>query len=88
MILKVTSSDLRTQLAERLREVELTNRKIIIERHGRKIGVLVSMKDFERVWTAEGDEISGPVNPETGRRRGSLIRPGEMADWLLRRGNR
>ncbi|MGR3660972.1 MAG: type II toxin-antitoxin system Phd/YefM family antitoxin [Paracoccaceae bacterium] len=86
MFLTVTSTELRKNLAEQLREVEISDRKVIIERNGKKVGVLVSMKDFERVWQAEGDAISGPVNPASGRRRGGLIRPGEMADWLLRRG--
>ena len=74
MIERVNTADIRRDLSELLGRVGETNQKVIICRYGKPIGALVSMPDFWRIWDDEDEERSGPINPESGRRQGSLIR--------------
>ncbi len=74
MIERVNTADIRRDLSELLGRVGETNQKVIICRYGKPIGALVSMPDFWRIWEDEDEERSGPINPESGRRQGSLIR--------------
>ncbi len=72
MIFKVNITDVRPHLSELIGKVQHGEKKVVIERYGQQVAALVSMADLARIWKAEADEIAGPVDPETGRRRGGL----------------
>jgi antitoxin (DNA-binding transcriptional repressor) of toxin-antitoxin stability system len=74
MVKYVSSRDLHRQLAETLRGVEAGHGTVVVRRHEKSVVAIVSMDDLKRIWAAENDELFGPVNPETGRRRGGLVR--------------
>ncbi len=80
---RVNVTDLRPRLTELLARVEHGGDKVVVTRYGKSVAVLVSMEDFKRVWDAEEEHLLGPVNPETGRRRGGVLR---MSDALRGRG--
>ncbi len=74
MYLRVNTTQVRPRLTELLGRVEHGGEQVIIARHGKAVAVLVSMADWKRICDAEDEELYGPVNPETGRRRGGLVR--------------
>lgn len=82
MVLRVNVTDLRPRLTALLGAVEHGGKKVVIAKHGKPVAVLVSMKDFRRVWSAEDEALYGPINPETGRRRGGLM---TLKDYVLGR---
>ncbi|WP_176438425.1 type II toxin-antitoxin system Phd/YefM family antitoxin [Actibacterium lipolyticum] len=79
MVKRVNVTDLRPRLTGLLGVVEHGQERVIVMKHGRQVAAIVSMKDYARVWDAEEEELYGPINPETGRRRGALL---TMADML------
>ncbi len=84
MVIKVKLTDVRPHLSELIGQVEFGGKKVIIERFGRPTVALVSMDDLKRIWVEEDKERSGPVNPETGRRRGGLLLSPALAAGLAK----
>ncbi len=78
MIERVNTADIRRDFSVLLRRVEEAGEKVIICRYGKPAAALVAMPDLRRIWHEEDEELSGPVNPETGRRRGGLIRGDDL----------
>ncbi len=70
MFIRVNVTDVRPRLTALLGQVEHAGQRVVIARHGTPVAVIVSMADFARISTKEDEELYGPVNPETGRRRG------------------
>ena len=74
MIARIQVTDVRPRLTELLGRVENGSEKLLLTRYGKPVAALVSMADFDRVWEAEEVELSGPRDPETGRRAAPLLR--------------
>ncbi len=53
----VNLSDVRPNLTELLRRVRMYNTKVIIYSHDKKVAALVSIKDYERIWEAEEEDL-------------------------------
>lgn len=73
MFLRVNLTEVRPRLSEIMGRAEHGNTKVMILRNGKPVAALVSMKDFWRVWEAETDEIRGPKDPVTGRRKNPVV---------------
>jgi len=87
MFIRVNATDVRPHLTELLGQVEHAGKRVIIARHGKPVGVLVSMADFNRIWEHENEELYGPKHPATGRPMGATWvratgwKPGMTVRW-------
>ncbi|MFT6452629.1 MAG: PHD/YefM family antitoxin component YafN of YafNO toxin-antitoxin module [Halocynthiibacter sp.] len=82
MIHRVNMTRIRPMLSAYMGVVQNANHSVMIERHGKTIGAIVSMKDFERIQEKIYDELDGPIDPVDGRRPGrSLILPRSLMWW-------
>lgn len=82
MLIRVKSTDIRARLTALLGAVEHGGQKVILLRHGKEVAALVSMADLKRIWEAEDEELYGPRDAKTGRRRGrALILLRSVTGW-------
>ncbi|NKW72101.1 type II toxin-antitoxin system Phd/YefM family antitoxin [Rhodobacteraceae bacterium R_SAG10] len=84
MVIRVNITDVRPQLSRLVGMAEHVGKKVIIARHGKPVAALVSMADFYRIWKDEDEELYGPVDPVSGRRRGGLRLSGMLERGLAR----
>ena len=84
MVIRVNITDLRPHLSKYIGMAEHGGKKVIIARHGKPAAALVSMADFRRIWKNEDEELYGPIDPVTGRRRGGLRLSGMLERGLAR----
>ena len=54
---RIATSDAREDLAELVNEVAYGGARIILQRHGKDVGALVSLKDLERLGTRLNGKI-------------------------------
>ena len=59
---RISMTKIRPHLTEAIAHAYHHNSKIFITSHGEVVAVLVSLKDFQRIWDAEMFERFGPSN--------------------------
>lgn len=67
---RVNMRDVRANLTELIRRVQEDGQYILIDRHGKRVAVIVSPRDWERIEADLDEEFYGPRDPETGRPKG------------------
>lgn len=70
MLTKISLTRFRRDLTRLLPPVIAGETRVILWRHGKPIAALVSMADFDRIWSWGDEEVLGPADPETGKRKG------------------
>lgn len=70
MLKRVDLGQFRAQLSRLVSSVEQREQRVILWRHGAPVAALVSLEDFDRLWSWEDEEIFGPKDEETGRPMG------------------
>jgi len=70
MLTRISLTAFRREMTRLLPDVIAGRTRVIVWRHGKPIAALVSMADFDRVWSWEDEDLLGPKDPETGRRQG------------------
>ncbi len=83
MLDRLSLTRFRREITRVLPAVIAGETRVIIARHGKAVACLVSMRDFDRLWSWEDDDLSGPKDPETGKRPGMqwVRETGWKASW-------
>jgi len=70
MLTRLTLTAFRRELTTHLPGVIAGEVRVIIGRHGKPVAALVSMDDLDKLWSWDDDEMLGPKDPETRKRKG------------------
>jgi len=83
-VIFVSTTDLRPRLTEILGKVEYGLEQATIQRHGKPVAAIVSIKDLHRIWELEDEEHGGPRDPVTGMRKGAIVWAADVVKGIFR----